>query len=474
MNNNGKFRRKPPATADRLPPHSDECERGVLGALLLEPLINVPVCIEKVKAGADVFYDLRHQTIYDAILRMYDVNQPINVITVMQHLKDVNMLEQVGGITYLQDLPDAVTFASELSAHLDIVISKFLLRKMIHACTNTVTDIYDDERDAVASLDKAERDVLAVRKLIPEKGTPPIGVLVSDAIAEIDYSMKSMGAPTGQTTGFIDLDKLTGGMQKGDMMILAGRPSLGKTSLAMNIVEHVALNCRVGVGIFSFEMNGKSLIKRMICSRARVNMRNLNDGFIAERDFPKLTAAAGKIHHSPIYIDDTRESTVMQIRARARRMYQEHGIGLIVVDYLQLIRAPMTHRSYSNRQEEITEISFQMKSLAGELNIPVMVISQLNREIDREKNRRPRLSDLRESGAIEQDADFVGILYKVKDFSEEAEESDSVAVNLWIGKQRSGPADKDVHLTFLKNFTRYESAAKITDDTQVDMEYGKR
>src|SRR5258707_147753 len=247
------------------------------------------------------------------------------------------------------------------------------------------------------------------------------------------------------------------------MIWVAARPSMGKTSLAMNIAEHVAIDLKLPVGVFSLEMTAESLVLRMLCSRSRVNLRNIREGFLAERDFPKLTGSAGKLANAPLFIDDSGGLSILQLRAKARRLTQQHGIKLFVVDYLQLLHS--TARRAENRQQEIADISNGIKSLAKELDVPVIVLSQLNRELEKDKDRKPRLSDLRESGAIEQDADVVCLLYKPSREDDEAagEENDGVPVNLLIAKQRNGPRG-DVHLTFLKSYTLFKSAAKVSDD----------
>jgi replicative DNA helicase len=254
------------------------------------------------------------------------------------------------------------------------------------------------------------------------------------------------------------------------MIVIAARPSMGKTSLAMNIAEHVALELKLPVGVFSLEMTAPSLVLRMLCSRSRVNLRNIREGFLAERDFPKLTGAAGKLANAPLFIDDSAGLSILQLRAKARRMTQQYGIKLFVIDYLQLLHS--TARRAENRQQEIADISNGIKALAKELKVPVVVLSQLNRELEKDKNRKPRLSDLRESGAIEQDADLVALLYKPSSGDDEdggeRDEQEAVAVNLLIAKQRNGPTG-DVNLTFLKPYTRFESAAKISaEDVQMD------
>ncbi|HPC61541.1 MAG TPA: replicative DNA helicase, partial [Verrucomicrobiota bacterium] len=289
--------------------------------------------------------------------------------------------------------------------------------------------------------------------------------LVKKAINTIEDYHQRQGMLTGIATGFPDLDKMTSGLHGGEMVVIAARPSMGKTSLAMNIAEHVAVDLKLPVGVFSLEMTSESLVLRMLCSRSRVNLRNVREGFLAERDFPKLTGAAGILASAPLFIDDSGGLSILQLRAKARRMFQQYKIKLFVIDYLQLLHS--TSRRAENRQQEIADISNGIKALAKELNVPVIVLSQLNRELEREKNRKPRMSDLRESGAIEQDADLIGLLYKPNADDEEAAapaaEEDAVPVNLLIAKQRNGPTG-DVHLTFLKPYTRFESAAKVSDE----------
>ena len=458
-------RKAPPANAaklDRLPPHSPEAEQGVLGCVLLSPNDCMGECIGRFKEGAEVFYDLRHQTIFSALVQMYDAREAIDVITLQQQLKNKQLLEEVGGIAYLAGLPDTVPSAANLSYYLDIVVEKYLLRKMIHTCTEVVGRVYDYEGEVDALLDEVERDILRISESRVQTQTTTIKDLVKKAITTIEDFHQRQGMLTGVGTGFTDLDKMTSGLHGGEMVVIAARPSVGKTSLAMNIAEHVAIEQRLPVGVFSLEMTSESLVLRMLCSRSRVNLRNVREGFLAERDFPKLTGSAGKLANAPLFIDDSSALSILQLRAKARRMWQQYGIKLFVVDYLQLLHS--TARRADNRQQEIADISSGIKSLAKELSVPVIVLSQLNRELEREKNRKPRLSDLRESGAIEQDADVVGLLYKPSSDDEEsgsAVEEDAVPMNLLIAKQRNGPTG-DVNLTFLKSYTRFESAAKVS------------
>src|SRR3989475_10266329 len=310
-------------------------------------------------------------------------------------------------------------------------------------------------------MDEVERDILRISESRVQSHTNTIKELVKKAINTIEDFHQRQGVLTGVGTGFTDFDRMTNGLHGGEMVVIAARPSMGKTSLAMNVAEHVAIDLRLPVGIFSLEMTAESLVLRMLCSRSRVNLRNVREGFLAERDFPKLTGAAGKLSGAPLFIDDSSGLSILQLRAKARRMYQQHGIKLFVIDYLQLLHS--TSRRAENRQQEIADISNGIKALAKELKVPVIVLSQLNRELEKDKNRKPRLSDLRESGAIEQDADLVALLYKPSsgDDDESAVEQDAVPVNLLIAKQRNGPTG-DVNLTFLKSYTRFESAAKIS------------
>ena len=459
-------RRAPAPTLDRLPPHANEAEMGVLGCALLDPNQCIGECIEKLKDdGKMAFYDLRHQTIYETLAEMFNTRQAIDLITVQQNLKDRQLLDQVGGIAYLSQLQDAVPSAANLSYYLDIVREKYLLRKLIATCSGVVGKVYDYEGEVESLLDEVEKEILRVNESRVQSGIIPINTLVHDAIATIENYFGRQGQLGGLATGFADLDKMTDGLHGGEMIIVAARPSMGKTSLAMNIAEHVAMELKLPVGVFSLEMSSASLILRMMCSLARVNLRSIREGFMREEDFPKLTHAAGRLSAAKLFIDDTAGLSILQLRARARRMAQQHGIKLFVIDYLQLLNST-ARRAQENRQQEIADISSGVKALAKELNVPIIVLSQLNRELEKDKSRKPRLSDLRESGSIEQDADLVGLLYKPdagEDEDGNATESDGVPVNFLIAKQRNGPTG-DVHLTFLKPYTRFENAAKFSDD----------
>jgi replicative DNA helicase len=454
-------------TLDRLPPHALDMEQGVLGCQLLSPNECVGEVIEKLKGtGVEVHYDLRHQTVQTELFEMYDSRIPIDVITLQQRLKDKGLLDQIGGIAYLSQLQDSVPSAANLSYYLEIVQEKFLLRRMIATCTDVVGRVYDYEGDVEMLLDEVEKEILRINESRAQSTTSSVKELVGKAILTVENYFGRQGTLNGLGTGFPDLDRMTDGLHGSEMIVIAARPSMGKTSLAMNIVEHVVLEQNLPAGVFSLEMSAESLVLRMLCSIARVNLRSIREGFMSEADFPKLTSAAGRLAKAKLLIDDSAGLSILDLRARARRMHQQHGVKLFVIDYLQLLHST-SRRSQDNRQQEIADISSGIKALAKELKVPVLVLSQLNRELEKDKSRKPRLSDLRESGAIEQDADVVGLLYKPNAGDDEdgaqAEEADGLPINLLIAKQRNGPTG-DINLTFLKSYTRFESAAKVSDE----------
>ena len=454
---------------DRTPPHDTAAEQGVLGCILLDPKENLPACIQKVK-DESVFYDLRHKAIYSALVQMSERNTPIDLLTLSHQLRTDGELDNIGGVAYLAELQDGVPSAANLEYYFDIVRDRALLRKVIHTCTKAIADAYEGSDEVESLIGEVEQAVLDIQREQSISNNATIQEHVKNAVGKIEQYFKDKGATTGIETGFTDLDRMTTGLHGGEMIVVAARPSMGKTSLAMNIVEHVALKEGLPVGVFSLEMTADALVMRMLCSLARINLRDMREGFLQNRDFPRIVDASGKLSQSGLHIDDSGGLSILQLRARARRMWQQHGIKLFVIDYMQLLHST-SRRGGENRQQEIAEISSGIKALAKNLGVPIIVLSQLNRELEKDKNRKPRLSDLRESGAIEQDADLVGLLYKPGGADADGDEAESEAeqINLLIAKQRNGPTG-DVRLTFLKGFTRFENAAKISSDDvpQVD------
>lgn len=452
-------------SADRLPPNSVEGEQGVIGCVLLSPNDSMPVCIDKF-ATSEVFFDLRHRAIYDCLLEMYDKKEPIDLITVQQTLKDRNQLQEVGGLAYLAGLPDMVPSAANLPYYVEILREKYVLRQMIGTCTEVVSRAYDHQGEVDELIDQVDHDIHAITDRADQRTTVRRArELVNCSVEIIERAYARQGEIDGIATGFIDFDKMTGGLHEGEMIIIAARPGGGKSSMSMNIADHVSVSLHLPVGVFSLEMTGESLMTRAICSRARVNMMNVRDGFLAERDFVRLATAAGQLRHAPLIIDDASGLSIMQLRAKARRLHQQYDIRLLIIDYLQLMHS--TNRKADNRQQEVADISSGVKALSKELRIPIIALCQLNRELEK-AGRKPRLSDLRESGGLEADADVVGLLYKQKQQGDDDEnantsEQDAIPMVLDIAKQRSGPTGP-VHLTFMRSITRFESAARVSDD----------
>lgn len=448
-------------TNDRLPPHSIEAEQGVLGCILHDSKVAMPECITQFTF--EPFYDLRHQTIYSCLVEMWEEQKVIDITTLFQKLKDNKLVDEVGGLAYLSVLPDMAPSAHNISQFVETLVDKYLRRRLISEAQAISSAAYDESTPVSVLVDHAQGKMMALSNLHGSGSEKLIKDLIKKGISTIEDYHQRQGKLIGIGTGFPDLDKITSGFQQGEMIVLAARPSVGKTSLAMNIAEHVAVDLATPVGVFSLEMTAEALALRMLTSKARVNVRNVRDGFLSERDFPKLTMAASKLSKSLLYIDDSSGISILQLRAKARRMFQQYGIKLFIIDYLQLIHS--TNEKARNREQEIADISRGCKGLAKELNVPVVVLAQLNRDMEKDKHRKPRMSDLRESGAIEGDADLIGLLYKPGDPEnpDPLESFDAMAVNVFIAKQRNGPSGSDVNLTFLKGITRFESAAKISD-----------
>ena len=443
------------AEGGRLPPHSLEAEMGVLACIVIdcgsEALAET---IRLLPEAHEAFYDLRNRTIYKELLSMFERGDTVDWLTLLEALRQSGNLERAGGEGYLIEFPQATHSAANLPYYLEILKSKSVLRRIISSCNQAITIAYDSPQDTHQALDEVERMILSISQ---DREHPSLGQLVKETVAKLQEWHDSKETVSGLKTGFADFDRLTLGLHPGEMVVIAARPSMGKTSLAMNIAEEVAREHPVG--IFSLEMTADQLVLRMLCSRAEINMRDAREGVFEDHEFQRITQASGQISQLHLYLDDTPALKILELKARARRMHQKHGIKLVVIDYLQLLQA--SGRS-ENRQQEITAISAGIKSLAKELKIPVVVLSQLNREVENRQGK-PRMSDLRESGSIEQDADVVGLLYVPDEEQDRVEAGESShGVNLLIAKQRNGPTD-DIPLTFRKNFTKFSSRASQSE-----------
>jgi replicative DNA helicase len=400
--------------------------------------------------------------IYELIQELGDKTKPIDFVSLKQGLKDRNQLEEIGGPEYLNELYTFVPTAANAGYYIEIVREKYVLRRLILTCNRLATQCYDQQEEIEPLLDEAEREIFAITGDHVKTEIVETKELVMQAIEQIETLYENRGSVTGLPTGFIELDRMTSGLHPAEMVVIAARPSMGKTALAMNIAEYVAIDIQKPVGVFSLEMSSQQLVQRLLCSRARVNLQRVRNGFLSERDFPNLMAAAAKLAAAKLFIDDTPGLTISELRAKSRRLKSAHDLQLIVIDYLQLLRSP-TRRAQDNRQLEIAEISGGIKALAKELDLPIIVIAQLNRQPDTraKEGGRPRLSDLRESGSIEQDADVVGLLVRPEYYEtdDEGRQEKAGEAELIIAKQRNGPTG-DVPLTFLKEYTRFENRAK--------------
>lgn len=464
----GKARAPSPMLLDRVLPNSHDAEIAVLGAMLISPAEAGTLARERLTEQH--FYYAPHQAIFREIGTLQDALQAIDLVTLTQRLQDKNQLEEVGGAAYLTDLITSVPTASHVEHYVDILREKLLLRRLISAGADIVARAFDQQDDVKAWVDDVERQIYEITAEQMPTSARPVRDLIKDAMTSIEHLYDKRGAITGIATGLRDLDRMTSGLHDSNMIVIAGRPSMGKTALAMNIAENVAIDQGLPVGVFSLEMSSEELVKRLLCSRARVNLRAVRDGFLGEKDFHPLTSAASLLMKAPLYIDDSAGLTITQARAKARRLKSQHDIRLLVIDYMQLMRAP-SRRADLNRQVEIADISAGIKALAKELRIPIIVLSQLNRQPEQREGGRPKLADLRESGAIEQDADVVGLLVRPEVYAEEEGEkaAERGKATLVIAKQRNGPIG-DIELTFLSEYTRFEDQAKVDEGDVPDFQ----
>ncbi len=435
----------------KVPPQSVEAEQSVLGGLMLDNQRWDQIAD---KVHADDFYRKEHRLIFRAIAALCDESQPADVITVSEWLEKNAELDSAGGLSYLGALANNTPSAANIVAYAAIVRERALMRNLIRVATNVANSAYAPEgRSAGELLDAAEKHIMDISEQGAGRrgGFQPLKTLLTGAVDRIDKLFRSDSPITGVSTGFADLDGLTSGLQPGDLVIVAGRPSMGKTSLAMNIAETAAVSQKLPVAIFSMEMPGEQLAMRMMSSLGRINAHKVRTGKLDDDDWPRLTHAIGLLADAPMFIDDTPAMTPLELRARARRLKREHGLGMIVVDYLQLMQSP---EAGENRATEISNITRSLKGLAKELSVPVIALSQLNRSLEQRPNKRPVMSDLRESGAIEQDADVIFFIYRDEVYNEDSQ--DKGTAEIIIAKQRNGPIGK-VRLTFLGEYTRFEN-----------------
>jgi replicative DNA helicase len=441
----------PDISLEKTLPSNLEAERSILGAILLDDKASLPV-FEILKPQD--FYLESHRKIFDCMVRLMNNSRPIDLVTLKEELQRANDLESVGGAAYLAGLTDYLPRALNIEHYAEIVRSKSTLRRLIQISSEIMARSYQDEEPAQDILQHLEQAIFDIARQQFHTGFSSIAPIVSDVFKQIEELANRKAPVTGLETGFVDLDRLTAGMHPANLIIVAARPGLGKTSLCLNIAEHVAIRKKKTVGIFSLEMSKEQLVKRLLCSEARIDAHRINTGFLSKEDWNKLSQASGDLSETRIFIDDSATLTVPELRTKARRLSLEHGLDLLIVDYLQLMSG--ANQRYENRTQEISQISRGLKAIAKELQLPLIAVSQLSRAIESRtgEHRRPQLSDLRESGSIEQDADVVLFIHR-EDMYNPTEENSGRA-ELIIGKQRNGPLGS-VMLAFSKPFTRFDS-----------------
>lgn len=438
-------------TLQRVPPQNIEAEQSVLGSMLLEK--EAILSASEILKGED-FYKESHKKIFEVIMDLYDKNEPVDLITVSEELRKRNALEEIGGITYITALANSVPTAANVAYHAKIVKDKSIMRKLIHVSTKLVSMGYEEGRDVEEVLDEAERMIFEIAQRRSMEGFASIRDVVIETFDMIEQLYKNKGRMTGVPTGFLDLDEMTSGFQPSDLIIIAARPSMGKTSFALNIAQYAAIREKVPVAIFSLEMSKEQLVQRMLCAEAHIDSHKLRTGNLDEDDWPKLARAMGPLSEAPIFIDDTPGINIMEMRAKARRLKAEKGLGLILIDYLQLMQG---RGNSENRQQEISEISRSLKALARELRVPVVALSQLSRAPEMRQDHRPILSDLRESGSQEQDSDLVAFLYRDEYYHPDTDKKNIAEVI--IAKQRNGPTGV-IELVWLDKYTKFANKAK--------------
>jgi len=440
---------------DKIPPQNIEAEMATLGAMLIDEKV-VAEILEFVWEAS--FYKGEHQAIFKTIVSLFDARKKIDILTVSEDLSKKKLLDKVGGSAYLATLADFVPTSANASHYARIVKEKEILRSLIRSANEIADSVYKEQEEVSSILDKAEKLIFEISDRRVEGSYVHIKDIIKDGIELIESLYHKKSRVTGIPTGFKDFDLKTAGLQKSDLIIVAGRPSMGKSAFVTSIASFVAVEEKIPVAIFSLEMSKEQLMQRFLCAQAKVEINRVRTGFLAPSEWPILTNAAGKLSEAPIYIDDTPALNIFEIRSKARRLKAHHNIQLILVDYLQLIRGM---RRGDNRQQEISDISQSLKALAKELNVPVIAVSQLSRAVESREGHRPKLSDLRESGAIEQDSDVVVLLFR-EEYYKPTDENQGVA-DVIIAKQRNGPVGT-IKLTFLKEYTKFTDLAREKED----------
>lgn len=432
---------------DRIPPHNIEAEQAVIGAIFLEP--------EAFSAASEIlrpedFYRASHQRIFQAMMSLSDRGEPIDLVTVTTFLANEQTIDEAGGVSYLTDLARSVPTAANIEYYSKIVEEKAILRRLIHTATDIVSTAYENEGDVEEVLNEAEKNILEVSNRQNVGAFKSIKDVLIEVYDNIEKLHQSNDTVTGIPTGYRDLDKITSGFQNNDLIIIAARPSVGKTAFALNIAQNVATKTDHNVAIFSLEMGADQLVSRMLCAEGNIDSQRLRTGNLEADDWGKLTMAMGSLSNAGIFIDDTPGIRVSEIRSKCRRLKQEHGLGMIIIDYLQLIQGSPNSRE--NRQQEVSEISRSLKGLARELKVPLIALSQLSRSVEQRQDKRPMMSDLRESGSLEQDADIVGFLYRDDYYNDETDKQN--IIEIIISKQRNGPTGT-VELAFVKEYNKF-------------------
>ena len=445
---------------ERVPPQNIEAEQAVLGAMLID---KEAIAKATELLSADDFYREAHRVIFSAMLELYNKNEAVDMVTVTEILKRDNKLEDIGGIAYITSLANVVLTAANVKYHAEIVAEKSVLRQLVRVSTEIAAMGYEANDDVGTLLDTAESRILEISNRKKKADFTPINDILMDSVQSIESLLQNKGGLTGIPAGFADLDKLTSGLHPSDFIILAARPSMGKTALALNIVQNVALRAHKAIGgeprsvaFFSLEMSKEQLVNRMLCAEAGIDSQRLRVGEMHDEDWTHLWDACDTMSRAKIYIDDTAGITAMEMRSRARRLKAEHGLDLIVVDYLQLMQGSGKRNNSGDRQQEVSEISRSLKALARELDVPVLALSQLSRSVESRQVKRPMLSDLRESGSLEQDADIVAFLYREDYYNPETENKHT---ELIIAKHRTGPVDTG-NLFIQKQFTKFVGFTK--------------